>query len=140
MPETLKPFPWPVKNIFGIGRNYGAHAKELGNAVPSEPIVFMKPTTALRIEPPALFLPEKLGRLDHEVEIVVAIGKSITSSKDDVESAIAGYAVGIDITARELQTKAKKEGLPWTLCKGYQGFAPITRFVAVSNFKTQSIK
>ena len=120
-----------AQNIFCIGRNYAEHAKELGNAVPTEPIVFLKPTSALCYDGEKILLPARSTRVDHEVEIVVAIGRGGKNiSTADAPSHIGGLGVGIDFTARDLQDKAKEKGLPWTLSKGFDTFAPISSFIA----------
>jgi 2-keto-4-pentenoate hydratase/2-oxohepta-3-ene-1,7-dioic acid hydratase in catechol pathway len=110
----------PVRTIWCIGRNYAEHAKELGNAVPSSPMVFLKPASALTVDGGILRLPADSKRVDHEVELVIAPG---------VEPMMA---VGIDFTARDLQDDAKKKGNPWTSCKGRPGFAAVGNFVPLA--------
>ena len=109
----------PAANVYGIGRNYAAHARELGNAVPTEPVVFLKPTAALSASS-EIVLRQEWGAVDHEAEVVVAMGEG---------RKIAGLGVGIDLTAREIQSRLKAQGLPWALSKGKRGFAPLGRFV-----------
>jgi 2-keto-4-pentenoate hydratase/2-oxohepta-3-ene-1,7-dioic acid hydratase in catechol pathway len=119
-----------VENIFCIGRNYSEHIKELKNVVPTEPVVFIKPTSSIIYSGDKLALPAQSARVDHEVEIVVALakgGKNLTEAQA-IES-IAGIGVGVDFTARDLQDKAKEKGLPWSVCKGFDGFAAISTFV-----------
>ena len=121
------------RTVFCIGRNYAEHARELGNAVPSEPVVFLKPTSALCGEGSLIRLPAGSVRVDHEVEVVLAIGiggKSIPESQ--ALAHVAGYAVGIDVTWRDQQDHAKQKGLPWTLAKGLDTFAPVSGFVPAS--------
>lgn len=120
-----------IGNIFCIGRNYADHAKELGNEVPKEPLVFLKPTSSICFSGDLLILPPQSKRVDHELEVVVAIGrvaKNITSR--EAHSFIAGIGVGIDLTARDLQAEAKKTGDPWAVAKGFDTFAPISEFVS----------
>lgn len=120
----------PVANIFCIGRNYAAHAAELGNAVEPEPVVFLKPTSALRGEGAPLALPDFSQDVHHEVELVALIGRGGKHiDRASALSHIAGYAVGLDLTARDLQAEAKRKGLPWTLAKGFDGSACVSRFV-----------
>ncbi len=109
----------PVRTIYCVGRNYALHAKELGNAVPSEPLLFLKPASAVLLSGGTLKLPARSQRVDHEVEVVVGIAKGDARR----------YAIGIDLTARDLQAEAKKKGDPWTLAKGFKGFAALGRFV-----------
>ncbi|MEK7234297.1 MAG: fumarylacetoacetate hydrolase family protein [Elusimicrobiota bacterium] len=110
----------PVGTIWCIGRNYAEHAKELGNEVPSEPIVFLKPTSSLLLDGGILRLPRDSRRVEHEVELVVAVGQSLM------------MAVGIDFTARDLQEADKKKGLPWTSAKGRPGFAAVGNFIPLN--------
>lgn len=129
----------PARNIFGIGRNYALHAKELGNQVPSTPLVFLKPTSALAGTGATIALPRDSARVDYEAEIVVAIGRKLSHANEaEAEAAIAGYAIGLDLTARDLQEEAKKKGLPWALAKGQDKFAPIGNFVSAAAIPSAS--
>lgn len=110
----------PVGTIWCIGRNYAEHARELGSEVPSSPIVFLKPASALLLDGGVLRLPADSRRVDHEVELVVAAGLSLM------------MAVGIDFTARDLQEADKKKGLPWTSAKGRPGFAAVGNFTPLT--------
>ncbi|CAA7398412.1 unnamed protein product [Spirodela intermedia] len=113
--------------IVAVGRNYAAHAKELGNAVPKEPVLFMKPTSSYLQNGGTIEVPNPLQSLDHEVELAVVIGKK---ARDVVELTamdyVAGYALALDMTAREIQSSAKSAGLPWTIAKGQDTFTPIS--------------
>lgn len=119
--------------ILCIGRNYAAHARELGNEVPEEPVVFLKPLTSLVGNGGKVLLPSRTQDVHHEVELVLVIGKG---GKDipvsEALNHIDGYAVGLDMTARDVQNAAKKKGLPWTVAKGFDTFAPVGDFVAAS--------
>ncbi|QDQ27623.1 fumarylacetoacetate hydrolase family protein [Chitinimonas arctica] len=122
-----------VGNIFCIGRNYAAHAAELGNRVEPEPVVFLKPTSALLQVGQAIQLPDFSSDVHHEAELVLAIGRG--GKRIDRASAldhVAGYGMGLDLTARDLQTAAKQGGLPWTLSKGFDGSACVSHFVPAS--------
>ncbi len=110
----------PVGAIWCIGRNYVEHAKELGNEVPSSPVVFLKPASSLLVDGGVLRLPADSRRVDHEVELVISAGLSLM------------MAVGIDFTARDLQEEAKKQGLPWTSAKGRPGFAAVGNFTPLT--------
>ena len=112
--------------IICLGRNYAEHAKELGHEVPKEPVIFLKPPSAL-IEPnQTIILPRKSREVHHEVELAVIIGKRGKDiPRERAMDYVLGYTVFMDITARDLQSEAKKKGLPWTVAKGFDTFAPI---------------
>jgi 2-keto-4-pentenoate hydratase/2-oxohepta-3-ene-1,7-dioic acid hydratase in catechol pathway len=119
-----------VENIFCIGRNYAEHAKELGNRIPMEPVVFLKPTSSICYSNGKLLLPKQSTRVDHEVEIVLVIGKSGRDlDEKGALDIIEAIGVGIDFTARDLQDKAKEKALPWAVSKGFDSFAAISSFV-----------
>ncbi|SHF64030.1 2-keto-4-pentenoate hydratase/2-oxohepta-3-ene-1,7-dioic acid hydratase (catechol pathway) [Fodinibius roseus] len=118
-----------IGSIFCIGRNYVAHARELDNDVPDQPMVFLKPASSITFEGPIL-LPPQSNEVHHEVELVVALqkgGKDIPG--DEALSHVGGYGVGIDVTARDIQARAKQKGHPWSVAKGFDTFAPISTFV-----------
>ncbi len=130
MDFSLSPFGFFARTVYCIGRNYAEHAKELGNAVPSSPVVFLKPTASLCRTGWKIVLPKNVGRVDHEVELVVAMaGSGRNIPADKALDFVAGYAVGIDVTARDLQAQAKGSGLPWALSKGFDTFAPLSDFI-----------
>lgn len=134
---TIPGLGLPVRSIYCIGRNYTEHAKELGNAVPDKPMVFLKPQSALQWESSKLEISPLTQNVHHEVELVLAIGGTATAvPAGKATELIAGYAIGIDFTARDLQDEAKKKGHPWTLSKGLPGFAPIGGFVTKLAFPT----
>ncbi len=115
-----------VGKLLCIGRNYAKHAAEMQSNVPEEPIVFLKPSTSLVGNGGAVLLPERSREVHHEVELVAVIGvggKRIPEEKalDHVDA----YAVGLDMTARDLQAAAKRKGLPWSVAKGFDTFAPL---------------
>lgn len=119
-----------VANIFCIGRNYAAHAAELGNQVEEEPVVFLKPTSALHDESRPIELPPHSADVHYEGELVLLVGtpgKAI--GRERALAHIAGYGLGLDLTARDLQNAAKQKGLPWSVAKGFDGAACISRFV-----------
>jgi 2-keto-4-pentenoate hydratase/2-oxohepta-3-ene-1,7-dioic acid hydratase in catechol pathway len=112
----------PLGTIWCVGRNYAEHAKELGNEVPQEPVIFLKPASSILLSGGTLRLPSDSKRVDHEVELVVA------RAADGSLRA----AVGIDFTARDVQEGLKKKGLSWTLAKGRRGFAALGPFVSAA--------
>ena len=118
--------------VFCIGRNYMAHAQELGNAVPSEPIVFMKPAQSLLPVGEKIIVSDEWGRLEYEAEIVLLIGKAGKNiKKEDAMYYIEGITLGLDLTLRELQKKLKEKGLPWERAKSFEKSAPIGKFIPV---------
>ena len=129
----------PLHTIFCIGRNYAEHARELNNPVPEAPIVFLKPLSALVSDGGSIVLPKQSEQVHHEVEIVVLIGKSGKNiSEAEAHTFISGYAVGIDVTARDIQSKAKAKGHPWSVAKGFDTFAPISNFVSADKIADPS--
>lgn len=121
--------------IICIGRNYSEHARELNNVVPTEPIYFMKPDSALLIRNRPFFYPDFTQDLHYECEIVLRIGKVGKCINEKFAlSYIDAIAVGIDFTARDLQQKAKEKGLPWEKAKAFDFSAPVSTFVPVSEF------
>lgn len=121
-----------------IGRNYADHAKELNNAVPTEPVIFFKPETALLINKQPFFYPEFSKDIHYECEIVVRInrlGKNI--QKQFAHRYYDEIGLGIDFTARDLQNHLKEKGLPWEKAKGFDGSAVLGKFVPVSSLKNK---
>ena len=121
--------------IICIGRNYAEHAKELNNEVPTEPVYFMKPDSALLTRNKPFYYPDFTKSLHYECEIVLRIdkvGKCI--NEKFALSYIGAIGIGIDFTARDLQQKAKEKGLPWEKAKAFDHSAPLSRFIPVADF------
>lgn len=117
---------FPVGRIFCVGRNYAEHAKEMGDAVPEPPFFFMKPTSAVPATAGRLPYPPRTQELHHEVELVVALG--LGGADIPAEEAVRhvfGYAVGLDMTRRDLQSAAKDKRRPWDMAKSFDGAAPV---------------
>ncbi len=122
--------PIPVGKIICIGRNYAEHAKEMRSEVPTTPVFFLKPPTALVANGGSVVIPSISRDVHHEVEMTVLIGKDGKNiPKASALQYVAGYGVGLDMTLRDLQSEAKKNGLPWTLAKGFDTSAPVSQFV-----------
>ncbi len=116
-----------VGKILGLVRNYRGHARESGTEPPAEPVYFLKPATALLPDGGRLVVPRDTGTLEAEAELAFVIGATTRAvSAAQADAHILGYCAFLDITARELQRDAMEEGLPWTLAKGMDGFAPIS--------------
>lgn len=117
--------------ILCIGRNYAEHAKEMNSPVPSEPVFFMKPDTALIKENQPFFYPDFSEEIHHEAEIVLKIfrpGKNILPEFS--HKYFEEISIGIDFTARDLQAKCKEKGLPWEKAKAFDGSAPVGKFIS----------
>ncbi|KAJ1961831.1 hypothetical protein GGI12_003029 [Dipsacomyces acuminosporus] len=123
------------RKIVAIGRNFSEHAKELGNAVPTAPFFFLKPTSSYVTSPGKIEIP-KGCTVHHEVELGVVIGKTGRDIKAaNAYEHIAGYALALDLTARNLQDEVKKKGLPWSAAKGYDTFTPVGEFIPASQIQ-----
>ncbi len=116
--------------IFCVGRNYADHAKELGNAVPEEPVIFMKPKTALMTSNAPFYYPEFTNELHYEAEIVLRVCKNGRYiGEADAEMYYDAFTIGIDFTARDIQAELKKKGLPWEKAKAWDNSAVIGKWV-----------
>jgi 2-keto-4-pentenoate hydratase/2-oxohepta-3-ene-1,7-dioic acid hydratase in catechol pathway len=129
-----------VNNVYCIGKNYLDHIKEFGQAsAPEKPVVFLKPNSAVIGEGESIKIPaweEKpiSNSLHYETEFVAAIGKDGGNiPENEAKNYIFGYAVGLDMTLRDVQAEAKKAGLPWTAAKGFHSSAPVSRIVRADN-------
>ena len=119
------PLPSPHR-ILAIGRNYGEHARELGNEAPDEPIVFGKASTSVIASGRPIVLPPDVGRVDFEGELAVVLGAGGRDvSEAEALSLVAGYTLINDVTARDEQKRAIAKGLPWFLSKSYDTFGPL---------------
>src|SRR5580698_7555072 len=121
--------------IIAIGRNYAEHAKELNNPVPGVPVIFMKPDTALLKDNKPFYHPDFSEDIHHEIEIVIKISKE---GKHISEKFAGNYfeeiALGVDFTARDIQSIHKEKGLPWELAKAFDGSAPVSKFLSKAQF------
>ena len=119
--RLLPPIANPSK-IIGIGRNYVAHVEELGNEIPSEPMIFLKPTTSLVGQGESIVLPRWSEHVDHEAELAVVIGaKAKDVAVEDVDGVVYGYTAGNDVSARDIQ---KRDG-QWVRAKGFDTACPL---------------
>ena len=118
--------------IFCIGRNYADHAKELGNEVPDEPVIFMKPKSALVQNHTPFYYPEFTNELNYECELVVRISKNGKYIQEKHSSNYYnGISVGIDFTARDIQNVLKEKGLPWEKAKSFDNSAAVGKFIDI---------
>lgn len=116
--------------IICIGRNYVEHARELNNPLPEKPVFFLKPDTAIIIRNRPFFYPEFSKDIHYETELVIRINRN---GRHIQEKFASGYydqlALGVDFTARDLQSECKAKGLPWEVAKGFDGSAPLSKFI-----------
>ena len=112
------------ENIYCVGRNFAGHAKELGNKIPTSPLIFQKSNSAVNIKDTIEIPPNKT--IEHELEIVLLIGKDgVPKNQEEARTFIAGFSIGLDLTDRSLQAELKKKGLPWFASKSFKGSAVI---------------
>jgi 2-keto-4-pentenoate hydratase/2-oxohepta-3-ene-1,7-dioic acid hydratase in catechol pathway len=117
--------------LFCIGRNYAEHIKEMKSESTADPVVFLKPRNSILLNRSVLTLPHSSENVHHEVELVLLMGETAENvSEKNALNYITGYGVGLDLTARDIQSHAKQNGLPWALSKGFRGFAPLGNFIA----------
>ncbi|KAI8825666.1 uncharacterized protein EV422DRAFT_513762 [Fimicolochytrium jonesii] len=140
MAAALKDFTKWGRSIVAVGRNYALHAKELNNPLPTHPLLFLKPVSSYLSAPNPILLPST-HTIHHELELGVIIGHALPTpragkafldpqtQRREIEDAVGGYVLALDMTARDLQDKAKKGGLPWTVAKGFDGFTPVGEFI-----------
>ncbi len=126
----------PTGKVVCVARNYYDHIKELNNPVPTEPIFFIKPATALQPVNQEIVIPDYSDNCHHETELAVLIGKKLT--KADIaaaEDAIAGYGIGLDLTLRDVQQRMKDKSYPWEIAKGFDGSCPMSPFLSKDKLK-----
>ena len=112
------------ENIYCVGRNFEGHAKELGNKVPTSPLIFQKSNSAVNVKE-TIEIP-KNKTIEHELEIVLMIGKEgVPKTPEEARTFISGFSIGLDLTDRDLQSELKKKGLPWFASKSFKGSAVI---------------
>ncbi|MGG6099661.1 fumarylacetoacetate hydrolase family protein [Pantoea allii] len=126
---------YPVGKVVCVGSNYAKHIKEMGSATPTEPVIFIKPQTALCDMRQPLSIPDAFGEVHHEVELAVLIGTTLKQASDaHVAKAIAGYGVALDLTLRDLQAGLKKAGQPWEKAKAFDNACPLSGFIPTAEF------
>jgi 2-keto-4-pentenoate hydratase/2-oxohepta-3-ene-1,7-dioic acid hydratase in catechol pathway len=126
--------------IFCVGRNYVAHAKELNNEIPDEPIIFMKPKSALLQAHTPFYYPEFTNELHYECELVLRISKNGKYIQDRFASKYYdAVTAGIDFTARDIQNELKEKGLPWEKAKAWDNSAAIGKWIPLQNVKNKKL-
>ncbi|WP_308910471.1 fumarylacetoacetate hydrolase family protein [Pseudokordiimonas caeni] len=119
--------------VFCVGRNYADHAAEMGDAVPEPPFFFIKPATCLVVRPATLSYPPRTADLQHEIELVVVIGKGGRDiAREAALTHVTGYATGIDMTRRDMQADAKAKRRPWDMSKSFDEAAPVSAVTPIA--------
>lgn len=122
--------PYPTGKVVCVGRNYVEHIRELNNPLPDQPLLFIKPSTALVALTQPLRLPKHGQRCHHELELAVLLGATLCQATvAEVEENIVGYALALDLTLRDIQEELKAKGHPWELAKAFDNACPISPFV-----------
>ncbi|MBE2894186.1 fumarylacetoacetate hydrolase family protein [Spirabiliibacterium falconis] len=125
----------PAGKVVCVGRNYREHIHELNNPEPSAPLLFIKPQTALCCLQNPIFIPKHLGRVEHELEIAVLIGKNVSQANvDTAKSAVSAFAIALDLTLRDVQQRCKENAHPWEIAKGFDNACPISPFIPAVQF------
>ncbi len=134
----------PLGKIVCVGRNYAAHARELNNPLPTSPVLFIKPNTALTAIDTQIIIPTALGECHFETEMSLLMGKKLTNcSEDEAAAAITGVGLSLDLTLRDIQQDLKDNGLPWEKAKAFNGACPSSEFVSrihVGDLQNQQIR
>lgn len=129
------PADLPVGKVVCVGRNYAEHAKELNNPVPTEPLLFLKPSTAIVPLAESIVLNPSRGPVHYETEIALLIGSTLSGEVNEAEAtaAIAGVGLALDLTLRELQDQLKAKGHPWERAKAFDGACPLSVFMPATS-------
>ncbi len=134
----------PVGKVVCVGRNYADHAAELNNPVPTTPMLFMKPSTALVPLEEPFEIPMDYGSVHFETEMAILIGQPLkNANKFEIEDAVVGVGLALDLTLRDLQSKLKDRGHPWEKSKAFDGSCPLSAFLepaAVGDLQDQAIR
>lgn len=134
------PIDLPVGKVVCVGRNYAEHARELNNPVPDEPLLFIKPSTALQSMQEPIRLPKQRGGLHYEAEVAVLIHQPLTAvTEDEAERAISGVGLALDLTLRDLQSDLKAKGLPWEKAKAFDGSCCLSAFVPAKDIDLKTL-
>ena len=133
--HTGETIPLPPGKLVCVGRNYVAHADELGNAVPDEPLLFIKPNTALTPLSPSFTIPTHSGVVHHETELALLIGHPLRRATiAEAQEALLGIGLALDLTLRDRQSELKSLSHPWEKAKAFDDSAPLSPFWPISEF------
>lgn len=132
--EAGKVLAFPAGKVMCIGQNYADHIAELNSIERPEPLFFIKPNTSLSALNKGVVIPRGKGECHNELELSVLISKPLCKANNQqVEDAIWGYGLGLDLTLREIQARQKRQGRPWEVAKGFDGSCPVTPFIPKQN-------
>lgn len=121
-------------SLYCIGRNYSEHIEEMKSEKTADPVVFLKPRSSIIHSGDSIVIPSVSSDVHFEAELVILIGSTTKNvSEEDALNSVEAFGIGIDMTARDIQSEAKKKGLPWSLAKGFDTFAPIGNFQKYSS-------
>lgn len=123
---------YPVGKVVCVGRNYAEHAKELNNPIPTEPLLFIKPSSCVVSAEGGFSIPEDRGAVHYEIEIAVLIGKPLSRQPNEEETldAITGFAPALDLTLRDVQDRLKEKSWPWEVAKSFDGACVLAPFIS----------
>jgi len=132
-----QPIDLPLGKVVCVGRNYAAHAAELNNPIPEQPLLFIKPGSCTVPFSERFTIPSGRGAVHHEAEIAVLLGKPLSGkvTENQILQAIIGYAPALDLTLRDIQNQLKKQGYPWELAKAFDGAYVLAPFVPAKAIK-----
>jgi 5-carboxymethyl-2-hydroxymuconate isomerase len=129
-PEDL----YNVGKIICVGQNYKRHIEELKSIKSKDPLIFMKPSTSILLEGKSILIPDFSNEVHHETELALLIGTGGKNIKPgEWKKYVVGLGVALDLTLRDVQNEAKKNGHPWTICKGFDGSCPLSTFTSLKN-------
>ncbi|WP_339766566.1 fumarylacetoacetate hydrolase family protein [uncultured Paraglaciecola sp.] len=124
----------PIGKVVCVGRNYLEHIKELNNDIPKQPLLFIKPSTALCDIQQPIYIPKGQGSCHNELELAILIGERLTNSNEkSAKQGILGVGLALDLTLRDVQDQLKADGQPWERAKSFDSSCPISNFVPVSD-------
>lgn len=123
-------FEAPISKVVCVGRNYAEHAAELDNPVPTQPLLFIKPPTAVCDLESPIAIPRNAGPVHYETELALLIGRKVShSAEETIMDSVAGIGLALDLTLRERQSQLKADGHPWEIAKAFDGACPLSAFV-----------
>jgi 2-keto-4-pentenoate hydratase/2-oxohepta-3-ene-1,7-dioic acid hydratase in catechol pathway len=135
-----KPYAHTLGKIVCVGRNYAAHAAELNNPIPAQPILFMKPASAACDFTQPLRIPHDRGSVHHETELAVLIGTDLCNADaQQARAAVAGIGIALDLTLRDVQDQLKKDGQPWERAKAFDDAYPVSPFISPAQIDLQNL-